>query len=159
MSPAWIARKSILSAAEELKLSVSTSKQQQLPDEKSNSLRISLYLHAGKWITMNNRGFALHSLAEVRPQRLVFVTALSTDEKGRLNTTMRHLNFSQSEPVTRRRAANWEAQIPTSVIAVPFTKKDTRVVYTVKAIDMVGPLDHGNAGVMSKCNLLVTGAD
>lgn len=161
-APAWLASKTILSAAEELRLSCSASKQLEQPNEMSNSLRIGLYLHAGKWATMNNRGYALHSLANVVPQRLVFRTAasLTSDESGRLNATMRHLVFRDSQPTTRRRSSEWEIQIPTSVIAVPVTKNDVNVVYTVKAIDMLGGApDHGNETVMNQRASLVTGND
>jgi hypothetical protein len=62
--PEWLADKDILACAKLLRATPS----------KSTTMRIGLYYQDGKWMTMNNRGLALHSLAAVTPVRLVFKT-------------------------------------------------------------------------------------
>jgi hypothetical protein len=119
--------------------------------KKSADLRIRLYFQGSKWMALNNRGSALHCLANVAPRRLAFDTNLSTDEQSRLNKTLKgmDLSFSKSIPSSRRDWRQWEAQIPTSVTAVPKTKNSVKVIYTIRAIsmDVSGGPDAGNETV------------
>jgi hypothetical protein len=139
--PPWLSDKEILEVAKTLRGA----------PEKSADLRIRLYAQGGKWMALNNRGFALHCLANVVPRRLAFDTHLSSDEQSRLNKGLEDmgLNFSESIPSSRRNWRQWEAQIPTSVTAVPETKNSRKVIYTIRAIGMSvsGGPDAGNETV------------
>ncbi|MEP6505865.1 MAG: hypothetical protein ABJD97_21205 [Betaproteobacteria bacterium] len=141
--PAWLAGKEVLDVARILR---------QHP-ERSNDLRIRAHYHAGQWVALNNRGFALHSLANVVPQRIAFDTALSSDEQERLgrNFASQRLNLGASLPESRRRKQDWEATIPSSFTGVPETRNSTDVVYTIKAIKMTpgAPPDNGNETVLN----------
>ncbi|WP_418317083.1 hypothetical protein [Piscinibacter sakaiensis] len=144
--PDWLSGKEIIDVAKTLR---------QSPG-KSNDLRIRAHYHGGQWVALNNRGFALHCLANVVPQRIVFDTALSSDEQERLGRNIAdfNLNLRDSIPATRRRKQDWEATIPTSVTAVPETRNSNQVVYTIKAIRMTpnAAADHGNEIVYNSAN-------
>lgn len=136
--PDWLSNREILDVAKVLRAA----------PEKSTDLRIRLYLQGDVWMALNNRGFALHSLANIVPRRIAFDTELSSDELSRLTKTLESmgLNFGESIPASRRDKKQWEAMIPTSVTAVPETKNSTRVIYTIRAIGMVvgAAADAGN---------------
>jgi hypothetical protein len=141
--PEWLAGKEVLDIARVLR---------QYP-ERSNDLRIRAYHHAGQWVALNNRGFALHSLANVVPRRIVFDTVLSTDEQERLdrNFAALNLNLSESLPASRRRKQDWDAEIPSTFTGVPETRNSASIVYSIKAIKMTpgAAPDNGNETVMN----------
>jgi len=124
--------------------------------ELSSSLRIRVHCLAGQWMCLNNRGFALHCLANLVPRRLVFDTELKGEENGRANVQRKNikLNFKDSVPASRRGKDILDETIPTRVTAVPKQKNDGEVIYTVKAISMepdAAP-DHGNETVFNVPN-------
>lgn len=140
--PAWLADKEILEVAKTLN---------QTP-ALSIDMRIRAYFHGGQWIALNNRGFALHSLANVVPRRIVFDTQLSSDEQERLGRRFdaMDLNLGDSIPASRRRKQDWDAVIPSMFTGVPETRNSTRIIYSIKAIKMSGgAADVGNAAVMN----------
>jgi hypothetical protein len=141
--PDWLSGKEILDVAKTLRGEPGLS----------NDLRIRVHRHSGQWVALNNRGFALHCLANVVPARLAFDTQLSTDEAERLGRSFADmgLNLGASIPETRRRRQDWDAMIPSSFTAVPRTRNSTDVAYTIKAISMApgAAPDHGNEIVMN----------
>ena len=140
--PDWLSGKEVLDVARALRLTPALS----------SDLRIRAYRHAGQWVALNNRGFALHSLANVVPRRIVFDTRLSSDEEDRLgrNFAALGLNLAESLPVSRRRKQEWDAEIPSQFTGVPETRNSSKVVYSIKAITMAGGApDHGNEDVMN----------
>lgn len=127
--PSWLSGKEITEVAK-------TLRQEPL---KSSDLRLRFSYSGGQWLALNNRGFALHCLANVPVRRMVFDADLSSDESGRLGTTLesKHLNLGSSVPASRRGKADWDAQIPSTFTAVPETKNSTQVLYTIKAMKIV----------------------
>jgi hypothetical protein len=71
--PEWIANKQLLDVAETLK---------GLPI-RSMDFRINIHLYDNAWAALNNRGYATHIVAGVRPLRLVPVCWLSSEEAKR----------------------------------------------------------------------------
>ena len=141
--PEWLSGKEILDVAKTLRGE----------PERSKDLRIRAHHHAGQWVALNNRGFALHCLANVVPARIAFDTELSSDEAERLGRSFDDagLNLGASIPESRRSRQVWDPMIPSSLTAVPETRNSSRVVYTIKAIGMspdAAP-DHGNELVMN----------
>jgi hypothetical protein len=141
--PDWLSGEEILDVAKTLRRE----------PERSNDLRIRAHRHAGQWVALNNRGFALHCLANVVPARIAFDTELSSDEVERLGRSFADtgLNLGESIPASRRSRQDWDAMIPSSTTAVPETRNSTRVIYTIKAISMspgAAP-DNGNEQVMN----------
>jgi hypothetical protein len=136
--PQWLSDKEIVEVAKVLRGA----------PLKSADLRIRLHIYAQKWMALNNRGFALHCLANVVPRRLAFDTVLSSEEQSRLNKSLESmgLKFRDSIPESRRNQ-QWEDTIPTSVTAVPETKNSSKVIYTIQAISMNGGQDVGNETV------------
>lgn len=129
--PQWLANQEIVTCAKLLRAN----------PELSLTMRIKLYLHGGQWLCMNNRGFALHSLAAVVPQRLVFVTKLNSEETKRLGDKIQNylFEFGQSIPESRANVKCLSATIPSPVVAVsPSKPSDDKIVklpvwFTIKA--------------------------
>lgn len=122
--------------------------------DRSSSLRIRLHYQSGLWMCLNNRGFALHCLANLVPRRLAFDTNLKGEEEGRSSVQrdeFKRLNFKRAVPSSRRGIDCMDKTIPTQVTAVPITVNDSDVLYTVQAIGMdpnAAP-DNGNETVFN----------
>lgn len=141
--PSWLSGQEIIDVAKVLRGT----------PNKSADLRIRLYLHGSNWLAMNNRGFALHCLANVAPRRLAFDSKLSSDEQSRLHRTAtdKNFDFKQSIPASRRDRKSWESMYPIRITAVPEERNSRKVVYTIAAIgmDVSGGPDSGNAEVFN----------
>ena len=70
------------------------------------------------------------------------------------------LNLGSSISSSRRRRQDWDAQIPTIVTARPETRNSSKVIYTIKVIDMLpdAAADDGLASVMNS-GLRATGPE
>lgn len=131
--PGWLANKKIVDCAKLLNTN----------SLLSATMRIKLHRRGTQWVTLNNRGFALHSLAEVTPMRLVFDPNLGSEEAKRFGDTRDRytMRYGDSLPAARRDPSAWTATIPTDVTSVsgkkPFNKDDVAVPidieYTVEA--------------------------
>jgi hypothetical protein len=122
--PEWLSAKALVEVAPVLRRS----------PEKSLDMRISVHSHGGKWVALNNRGFALHCLAGLCPKRLAPTPELKSEEAKRFNVTQASLkfNYSGSVPDDRRKCTEWEATIPSSVIGVISGRNGVDVVCTIK---------------------------
>jgi hypothetical protein len=125
-SPEWVANQDIVVMARKLR------------GDPALSLTMSfkLYWHAKQWVTINNRGFAMHCLANVTPYRFVFTPEPSADELNRFNEKVMDFSFDFGEaiPQSRKRAA-FSPTIPTSVTAMCPEKsgQNRTVICTIKA--------------------------
>ncbi|MCD0278627.1 hypothetical protein JWH04_06690 [Xanthomonas melonis] len=126
--PEWVANKEIKDVAKVLRGE----------PKKSTDLRIRLHLHAGTWVALNNRGFALHCLANVVPRRLAFDPDLSSDETSRMTKSFADsgLRLTMSIPESRRSKDQWSKTIPTLITGIPETRNSVEILYTIRAIGM-----------------------
>lgn len=141
--PGWLADKKIVECARLLNTN----------NDLSATMRTKLHWHGGQWVTLNNRGFALHALAAVTPMRFVFDPTLGSEETKRFadSRAKYEMQYRNSVPASRRTPGEWIATIPTDVVSVsakkPFNKAGVAVPvdieYTVQA--QLGGADAGNA--------------
>ena len=123
-APGWIATKRIVEVAAALRAD----------PVKSLDFRISTSYQGGKWIAWNNRGFTTHCLANVMPMRIVPNPLPTVAELSRLSETINvsDFNYSESIPVSRRTANQWEPRTPCSVISIVEGANGTQVLFTIK---------------------------
>lgn len=120
-SPEWIASSSLDMVAKKLLLTPA----------KSIDFRISVSLHAGRWVVWNNRGFTAHCLANITPLRIAPKPSPTADELSRMGETVDGLNYRDSLPA-RRTPHSTDRAAPCSLISI--VRGDSPLVrYTVKS--------------------------
>ena len=135
--PLWLAGQDIIGCAHQLRVA----------PELSLTMRIRVYWHAGQWVCLNNRGFALHSLAGVAPQRLVFTTSLNSEETKRMSDNIARYKFDFSEALPKSRGPQSLGDtIPTNVVVVSASKPgDGKLVIQPVMYSILSHIDDGDA--------------
>lgn len=135
--PLWLADQDIIGCAHQLRVK----------PELSLTMRIRVYRHANQWICLNNRGFALHSLAGVAPQRLVFATSLNSEETRRMSDNIGRYKFDFSEALPKSRGPQSLGNtIPTDVVVVSASKPgdDGKLVIQPVMYSILAHIDDGD---------------